>query len=454
MSHKPAKAAQKSITASNQLSFTGLPPIDVPFRYFMTAPLFAIAVALMIFVDGDHLWISRWQNQMLAITHAFTLGFIASIMLGALFQLLPVTAGISIGKPRLVAGFCHSLHTLGSILLIVGFLINEPLIQLSAAIILALGFTFYLVVLGYFLLKDKLSKHNTHTNFTLSTIKLALVALLITVCLGLLLQTKIIGLSIITWNKDFTNLHATWGLNGWVALLIMAISFQVLPMFHVAPEFPRWVKRFLPRIIFSVLIALFATKFIVTLHFLKEPLKYLLLILNGVFIFYLLTTLHNRKRKIADSTVNYWRLAALNLLLCSVLFIVPEQILPLMLLQKLPILLAVLFIFGYVVSVLQGMLLKILPFLVFTHLQQRCMINFTAMQALPNMHEILSKRHGQIQFILHLFTLVILLITVLFPQLYPLLASLLLAEFLWLSFLINKAYYLYKRHHNTISQLL
>ena len=442
------------VTSTNQLSFTGLPPIDVPFRYFISAPLFVIAIAVMIFIDGDHLWISRWQSEMLAITHAFTLGFIASIMLGALFQLLPVTAGISIGKPRLVAGICHSLHTIGSILLILGFLLNDHLLQRMAAVLLALGFTLYLSIFGYFLFKNKLKNNSSYTNYTLSTIKLALLALFITVCLGLLLQTRVIGLSLIVWDKDFTNLHATWGLNGWVALLIMAISFQVLPMFHVAPEFPLWVKRYLPRIVFATLIALFAAKFITTLYFLNDYLHYLLLTLNCVFIIYLLKTLHNRKRKITDSTVNYWRLGATNLIVCSLLFIIPEQMLPLVILQKLPILLAVLFIFGYVVSILQGMLLKILPFLVFTHLQQRCMVNFSAMQALPNMHDILIKRHGQIQFLLHTSTLIILLITVLFPQLYWLLASLLLAEFTWLSLLIIKAYMLYRQHNNKISQLL
>jgi len=448
-----SKASPSLQQPTNQLSFTGLPPIDVPFRYFITAPLFAIAVALIILFNGEYLWLSRWQNEILAITHAFTLGFMASIMMGALFQLLPVTAGISIGKPRLVAGFCHALHTIGSILLILGFLINDHLIQLSAAITLALGFTLYLMIFGYFLLKDKLSD-NTHTNFTLNTIKLALFALFITVCLGLLLQTKMMGLSFIVWNKGLINLHATWGLNGWVALLIMAISFQVIPMFHVAPEFPLWVKRYLPRVILVILLALLVSEFIVTPHIVKKALQYLLLVSNCIFIAYLLNILHHRKRKIADSTVNYWRLAALNLIICGLLFIIPEQILPLIILQKLPILLAVLFIFGYVVSILEGMLLKILPFLVFTHLQQRCMINFTAMQALPNMHDILIKRHGQIQFLLHLLTLVTLFSTILFPQLYPLLASLLLAEFSWLSFLIIKAYYLYKHHYNNISQLL
>ncbi len=443
-----------STQASRPLSFSGLPPIDVPFRYFITAPLFVIAIAIMIFLTGDSLWISRWQGEMLAITHAFTLGFMASIMLGALFQLLPVTAGISIGKPHFIATINHSLHTMGSIILILGFIINDHILQITAAILLGSSFTFYLAVFAYYFIKNQQAGENRTTNHVLNAIKLALFALLITVSLGLLLQTKVIGLHFIEWDKQFTDLHALWGLSGWVSLLIMAISFQVIPMFHVAPEFPLWMKRYLAKIIFVVLITLFIAKFLPSSKFYSLTFNYVLVFLNALFVINLLNILYQRKRKIADSTINYWRLASINMLLCCVLFVVPENILPQIVLQKLPILLAIFFIFGYVVSILQGMLLKILPFLVFTHLQQQCMFQLQAMQSLPNMHEILTKRHGQIQFLLHCLTLSSLLITVLWTPLYFVLAITLLGEFIWLSFLITKTYVLYRRYHKQISSLV
>jgi len=443
-----------STQASRPLSFTGLPPIDVPFRYFMTAPLFVIAIAVMIFWGGEHLWISRWQGEMLAITHAFTLGFMASIMLGALFQLLPVTAGISIGKPRLFATINHILHTVGSITLIVGFIINAHILQTTAAIFLGSSFTLYFAVFAYYIIKNQQTIETKTTNYVLNAIKLALFALLITVCLGLLLQTKVIGLHLIEWDKNFTNLHAIWGLNGWVSLLIMAISFQVIPMFHVAPEFPLWMKRYLPKIIFAVLSSLIIVKLIPSLQFYSVISEYALVVLNGLFTINLLNVLYKRKRKISDSTINYWRLASISMLICCLLFVIPENFIPLSVLQKLPILLAVLFIFGYVVSVLQGMLLKILPFLVFTHLQQQCMFQLSAMQSLPNMHEILTKRHGQIQFSLHCLTLFTMLTTVLWPQFYYILATTLLSDFIWLSFLINKAYLLYRRYNKQIVKVV
>jgi len=440
------------MNASN-LSFTGLPPIDVPFRYFITAPLFVIAIAILIFNGGEQLWISRWQAETLAITHAFTLGFIASVMMGALFQLLPVTAGISIGKPRIVASFCHVLHTVGSILLIIGFLTNKRETQLSAGITLGVGFALYIIIFGYYLLKNQLTTKNNSHNFTLSGIKLALLALLFTVSLGLLLQSKIMGLNIIAWNKAFTDLHATWGLTGWIGILIMSISFQVIPMFHVAPNFPFWLKRFLPIAIILCLIALTLVKFVPALLVLKPVIQWILLLLNGIYCVYLLRILHQRKRKIPDTSVNYWRFASIGLLLSALLYIIPENLLPLYLLQKLPILLTTLFIFIFVVSVLQGMLLKILPFLAFTHLQQKCMTNFAAMQFLPNMHKLLSSNHARTLFILHCLTSFTLIISILNAALYWIFALLLFIEFSWLTFLIIKVFCSYQLVNKKINAM-
>jgi hypothetical protein len=445
------------------LSFSGLPPIDVPFRYFITAPLFVIAIAITMFLLGESLWISRWQVEMLAITHSFTLGFIASIMMGALYQLLPVTAGLCFPKPRLVATLCHLLHTVGTILLIIGFLLSDHLIQISAAIILAIGFFLYLSVVGYLLVKgcylnkkqqnqDNASKK--HQNLTLKGIKLAVIALIFTVCLGLLLQTKIIGLDLIAWNRDFTNLHATWGLIGWVGILIVSISFQVIPMFHVAPEFPKKLKTYLPLAILVALALLTLSKFTPLLTAFQPVIQLLLLLLNCLFVVFLLKTINQRKRKIPDTSIKYWQLAAASIIVIALIYLLPEALLPLLIIQKFSLLLSAIFIFGYVVSILQGMLLKILPFLVFTHLQQRCMINFTAMQALPNMHEILSKAHGRYLFILHCLSGISLILTILQPKYYWLLAGLLLVEFSWLTFLIAKAYYLYRHFNKKISALL
>ena len=93
----------------------------------------------------------------------------------------------------------------------------------------------------------------------------------------------------------------------------------------------------------------------------------------------------------------------------SIIYFVPEDYITQAIIEKKTLILASMFIYFYLLSVIQGMLLKILPFLSYTHLQQRCLTNFLAMQFIPHMHDFLSKKHGQWLFYLHILSGVFLL---------------------------------------------
>ena len=75
------------------LALDSLPPIHIPFRFFLTAPWFGILAAMVLLFSGPELWTSHWNPALIGLTHLFTLGFMTMTMLGALFQLLPVLSG-------------------------------------------------------------------------------------------------------------------------------------------------------------------------------------------------------------------------------------------------------------------------------------------------------------------------------------------------------------------------
>ncbi len=418
------------------LSFDALPPIGIPFRFFVTAPVFVIAVALIILSSGEAVWASRWHPSMLAISHGFTLGFVSSVMLAALLQLLPVVGGIGFPKVSFVGNSCFLLHVSGTSCLMLGFIWPNPVVQLSAMALLLTGFGLYLGAAGWVLLK-KLSQ-----GATISGIRLAIGALLVVVLLGLLLQSRTAGLELVPGNKAVTDIHAVWGLFGWFGLMIMAVSFQIIPMFHVAPDFPLWLKRFLPLTISFLLLLQFLFINDGSLAYLSGL---LLLLGNSIFAGYLLHVLGRRKRKLPDTTVNYWRLAAFSMLGMTLIYCLPVQIWPEALQAKQPMLLAAVFIYFYVVSVVQGMMLKILPFLSYTHLQRRCLSNFAAITLLPNMHELVKKNHGRVLFYLHLASGLALLATIIMPRYYWLFGLMLLVEFSFLLILIVRTIRLYRR---------
>ncbi|WDE13801.1 hypothetical protein [Thalassomonas haliotis] len=436
------------------LSFSVMPPLSVPFRYFISAALMVVLLAGFILFSGPDPWLSRWHPAMLTITHGFTLGFISTVMMGALLQLLPVVGGVGMPKVRLFGGVCHVLHIGGSLILMLAFIWPQPLFLMQTALVLLLtGFFLYLAAVAWVLLQ-KLSQ-----GATINAIRLAVLALAVTVVLGGLLLSRNLGAELISGHKVYTNLHVFSGLAGWIAMLIIGVSFQVIPMFHVAPDFPKWLSRAFPLLILAGLLWLF-WRGLSSLYLgessrhsaLNEPVL-LLLLLNCLFAAVLLRVISRRKRKVPDNTLDYWRLSAFSLFVITAIFLIPENYLPEQFNSKKQMWLIAAYLYFYVLSVIQGLLLKILPFLSYNHLQQQCLMNFQAMQYLPNMHELLPKKHGRLLFISHIFSGVSLLMTVLAPDYYWLFALLLMIEFSGLFYLMLKTLVLYLGCKNKMAKL-
>jgi hypothetical protein len=411
------------------LSFNALPPIDLPFRFFITAPIFIILCALLILFSGETLWDSRWQPNMLALTHGFTLGFLTMVMMGALLQLLPVIGGVGIAIPRLVVGVCHSTLVIGTLCLMANFIWSSALLAISSLIFLVCSIGVYFFAFAWVLVQ-RLSQGDSIIGF-----RFAMIALLAVLLLGIGLLSQRIGLiSINNFGKMLTNNHALFGLAGWGSLLIISVSFQVIPMFHVAPSFPKVISRYLPSSLFFLLVlAVFKPVFIMPF----------IVLIHGVFALSLLLVISKRKRKISDSTIRFWQLAAVTLIGLNVFYFIPNKYLSPLVSQQKTLLITAIYLYFYLMAVIQGMLLKILPFLSYTHLQQKCFINFSAMQAIPHMHEFLHKKHGQWLFYLHIITGSILFYTLVIPSTYWLLSLLLLIEFSWLLYLMVKTMRLY-----------
>ena len=441
----------------NGLSFNALPPIDLPFRFFITAVLFIILSAFLVLFSGEQLWLSRWHPNMLALTHGFMLGFVSSVMMGALLQLLPVLGGIGFVKPRLIAGSCHFFHLLGTLSLMITFIFPSTLFFSASLVFLSLGLGGYITATVWVLIK-KLSQGDS-----IIGIRFAVAAFAVALLLSLFIQAGKMGYltNDITNNlafiqdKSLTNLHALWGLIGWASLLIISVSFQVIPMFHVSPAFQPFIRYHLVWLIFTLLIffAVFPT--------IALP---IIVILHGIFALALLVTISKRKRKVPDTTIRYWQLGAGSLLVLNGIYFLPEALinqlpeqlseqLSTTLINKKSMIMAAIFIYFYLVSIIQGMLLKIMPFLSYTHLQQRCMMNFSAMPLIPHMHEFLAKKHANLLFIFHLLTGLALIGTLLVPALYGFFGSLLLIEFSGLLFLMIKTIRLYNITNSKIKQL-
>ena len=135
------------------LSFEQAPPISVPYRFFLTAPLFGAAAGLILAWLGPAAFESRWAPGALAMTHLIVVDFMLQVMCGSLLQFVAVVAGANIWRPRLVASVVHPLITAGAVFLASAFLLEQQLLFLAAALAFATALGPFLTVMAVALLR-------------------------------------------------------------------------------------------------------------------------------------------------------------------------------------------------------------------------------------------------------------------------------------------------------------
>ncbi|MBI5890723.1 MAG: hypothetical protein HZB47_08610 [Nitrosomonadales bacterium] len=412
------------MTPQNSLSLDQAPPIGVPLRFFVTAPLFAVTAALLALWQGADLFGSRWSPAMLGITHLLTLGYLGLIMLGAILQMLPVVAGTPVRRPVPVAGAIHVLATGGIALLCYGLIFTAPLALKIALPLLGTALLSF-AALVFLTLRRALPQ-----NMTARAMRLAVLMLAATVLLGLVLLSNHAFGWWLQAREALAELHLTWGLLGWVGLLIAGVAFQVVPMFQLTPAYPVRLTRRLVPALFILLLALAAAS-----RFPEFQLALKILLAAGFAVF-ALTTLQlqaKRRRKLSDVSLDLWRGGLIGLLSAVALWLAAQLVPAIGELQGYGMLLGVLMIVGFAMSIINGMLYKIVPFLVWFHLQGRRGANGTTV---PNVREILPESRSRPQMRLHFAALAVLLAAVLVPAVFAYPAALLFAVsnfWLWLN---------------------
>jgi hypothetical protein len=416
------------------LSLDQAPPISVPFRFFLTAPLFAVAAALAALWQGPMLYDSRWTPAMLGITHLLTLGYMGLVMMGALLQMLPVVAGTPVRQPVRVASIVHVLATAGIAMLAGGLMFTLP--HLLHLAMLALGLVLPAFAGLVFLTLRRALPHN----LTAQAMRLAVLMFAATVLLGLVLLSNHAFGWWLHVRQTLTDLHLAWGLLGWVGILIAGVSYQVVPMFLLTSRYPPRLTRWLAPSLFALLLSLVVAGWSPTL---RGLLGIALAASFAVFAVVTLWLQQERRRKLPDVPLNFWRFGLFYLLAAVALWCAAQLSAPLAAMPQVDILLGVLMIAGFAMSLINGMLYKILPFLVWFHLQSRRGVSGIKV---PNVREVLPESRTRPQMWLHFIALAALLAAVVFPGLFAVPAALsFAASNLWLWWNIVTASRSYRR---------
>ncbi len=388
------------------LSLEQAPPISVPFRFFLSAPLFLLLAALALLTAGPAALESRWMPFLLGITHLFTLGCMGMVMIGAMLQLLPVFAGSPVPNPCLVAWAIHLPLFAGTALLCSGLYFTTAVLVTLAMPLLAFAFAVFLAISIYSLVRAPARNASTHAML------LALAALALTIGLGLLLAAGITGLLDLPM-LPLVTLHAGWGLLGWTTLLIIGVAYQVVPMFQLTPPYSRTVTLWLGNTLFALMI-------LWSCHLLlPEPAasRLALLAASGLaacvasFAIITLSLQLKRRRKVPDIALEFWRVGLPSLLAAVMLWLAGQVSSTLADSTFYVLALGMLFIIGFVLSVIQGMLYKIVSFLIWLHLQGKL-----PSKQVPNMKDIISDRAARRHWNAHLASIPLFLISAMWPM--------------------------------------
>jgi hypothetical protein len=376
-----------------KLAFEHTPGLALPLRFLLAAPWFGALAGLLLVWQGAEAMGTRWAPALLAVTHLLTLGFLGMAMAGSLLQMVPVVAGVELRWARTLGPVIWGALAGGALLLAGGFLHGLPWCLRAAGLLLAGAFILLVAVLA-----RALSQRSAPNALPIvAGMRQAVAALACAVTIGIALAAFLLGavrLRVMEW----TNVHAAWALVGWVGVLVVSVVFQVVPMFQSTQLFPRQLAFVLPPLCLAGL-TLWTAGYLLGYQW-QWAGAGLVSICLAVFAGYTLVLLLRRKRA-ADASTWYWWLSLGSLLACVLVFLAPGGV------EK-AVVLGVLFIVGFAMSAVNGMLYKIVPFLLWYHGQH-------AGCAVPGVRQLMPDSEPRVQFAWHAASVAMLLAAAVAP---------------------------------------
>ncbi len=339
------------------LSLDQAPAEDIPFRFFLSVPLFGIMAGILIAVRGNLLFTTTWQLETVALTHLITLGWLVMTMMGAFYQMVPVFVGGQVPYINL-SKIVHAVLILGTLTLAIGLLFHLKISFLIALVCLIIAFSIFITQISLTLFKVKADRP------VVVAMRISIISLAFTLLMGVLSVGAFAALWTFPLSRPtIKGIHLTLGLLGWVGCLIMGVGFHIIPMFYLTSSFPQERAKWILRGVMLTLVLL-------PLGLLANLERFWIILAGSpgllavcVFAGSIYIMLKRRKRKIVDTTLRFWQVG-LTAFPLSFLFLLAYSWWPN---QKFLFLFGLLFLIGFALSITNGMLYKIVPFLVWFH---------------------------------------------------------------------------------------
>jgi MFS family permease len=351
-------------------------------------------------------------------------------MFAALFQMLPVIAGVTLDSPIKKANILQYPFIIGIISLLFAFNFFQNWLFILASILLG-GSIIYIIIVMLLNLVE-IENHSISSKGMLYSI----ISLCFVIILALYLLGGLVGVVSPEHYIHIKVSHYSFGLFGWISLLIISISFQVIEMFYVTPSYPKIISKYLPIsiiiiLLFSTIVGFYTTKFITITNI-------LIAIILSFYALLTLKRLTQRKRPLTDATVWFWRIGLSSLLL-SMFFMISAEFIEIQGINTL----SYIFFASFAISIVFAMFYKIIPFLTWFHL------NSQGYLTAPMMHEIVHPKTAIKHLYIHLATIISFLLTMVFSKFIFLAGILTIISFSLMTYQIIHAHIIYKKTQET-----
>ncbi|WP_277678913.1 hypothetical protein [Gracilibacillus dipsosauri] len=210
--------------------------IKLALAFILTSLLGLVASQFILFWNSEWLIHGYFRIPSLWMAfHLLILGFAVMVVMGAMYQMIPVVLLTPIWNERF--GFYQYIITISGILILSIQLGLKPSIAFYGGAITIIGILMFLFQM-YLTIKAQKQK-NRITGLVVG----ALTFLFLTIIAGFLLAWNIGNGEILRHESIFSS-HLLFGLTGWFTLLIIGFSYKLVPMFSLAHGFSmRWIKK-------------------------------------------------------------------------------------------------------------------------------------------------------------------------------------------------------------------
>lgn len=361
------------------------PDLTMPARFFAAGLLFLVALLVVAIRQSQMLVLDYLHNPAtLAVTHLFTLGFAGLIGAGAIYQITPVLLYSRPANSHL-ATLHLLLQSAGAVTLVAGFLRYEPRwMAVGGALVLAGGILFGANLIPVWLAVQRWNWHGR-------LIAAAVICYLLTLLWGLVMAFNLQYGFLPDVEGGPLASHLALGLVGWFTLLIIAVGLKLVPMFAPARPLPGSIVATIGgALLLGVVLFIGGTLAGRTLLWLGA------LLMAGAALAYTGALCHScfhRRGRALDVSTRFPLTAAAALSLIALAAL--AGLAGLWSIRPLAAGLTLLFAFAWIGGTILGMLLRILPFLVWLH---RFRLRIDQQERIPSLQEMYHPNLGWIAY--------------------------------------------------------